>query len=230
MDRDVLWVSAWYAVCVAWLAALIGWLEPVPYWGLWVLAGYALADVGSYLFHYIIDHYGDPSRPGLVRDFQFHHLEPWGIARKRVSQAIAPAARIVTPVALLWLLAALAGWLPGWLALTGFELAALWVFTQVFHRWAHMPTRGLVRLAQRARLIVGSRAHRLHHRAPFASHFAVINGWSNRPLDALGAPALLDRLLGMLGWRKRGLESSLKVLVEQIDTEAGTYAARTGSF
>ena len=230
MARDVLWVSAWYAVCAAWLVALLMWLPAVPYWGLWLLAGYALADAGSYLFHYVIDHYGDPARMGLVREFQLHHLEPWGIARKPVTAVIVPAARLATPVMALLLVAALAGWLPAWFSLVGFELGALWVFTQLFHRWAHMPTRGLVRLAQRLRLIVSAQAHRRHHRAPFHSHFGVINGWSNWPLDRLDAPLLVDRLLGLLGYRKHGLENSLKGLMEQEDSFSGTLPVQTRSY
>jgi hypothetical protein len=134
------WVWAWYAVCFAWLGLVFGWLEPVPYWELWLLVGYALADAGSYCFHYIIDHYGDPLAPGLVRDFQLHHLEPWGIARRSVSEAILPATRIVTPIMLVLLPVAMLDWLPNWFWLLGFELAALWVFTQVFHRWHTCPT------------------------------------------------------------------------------------------
>ncbi len=221
-NGDCWWVRAWWALCLIWLAAWAFWLPPVAYWGVWLLIGYALADAGSYLFHYIIDHYGDPRRPGLVRDFQFHHLEPWGIARKSVAQVIAPAARIVTPILAGWLLLGLLGWVPPTLLLLGTELAVLWVFTQLFHRWAHMPTRGVVKWAQRIGLIMGCRAHRRHHCAPFLSHFAVINGWSNRPLDRIGAPQLVDRVLGCLGYRKRGLVDSLKVIKKQVLDEPGT--------
>lgn len=229
MGKDVLWMSAWYAICVSWLVSLTMWLTPVPYGWLWLLLGYALADAGSYFFHYIIDHYGDPGRTGLVREFQFHHLEPWGIARKSLTVVILPAARIITPVLLLLLVVTLMGGLPVWFGLLGFELGALWVFTQALHRWAHMPTRGVVRLAQRLHLIIDAPSHRHHHSAPFHSHFAVINGWSNWPLDRLGAPALVDRLLGALGYRKHGLEKSLEKLMRSQDLDSGTLSTQARS-
>lgn len=229
MGREAVWIWAWYGVCLAWMVLVSGWLEPVPYWGLWLLGGYALADAGSYFFHYIVDHYGDPARPGLVRDFQLHHLEPWGIARKSVGQAILPAARFAVPVMALLLLPALLEWLPNWFCLLGFELAALWVFTQVFHRWAHMPVHGLVRWLQRLHLVVDGRAHQRHHCAPFDSHFAVINGWSNAPLDRLGVPLLLDRMLQRLGWRKRGLQQSLVLLATQLEPGCETFSSRARS-
>lgn len=229
-DKEPLWAWAWYALCGVWLLSWAFWLTPVAYWPLWLLLGYALADVGSYLFHYIIDHYGDPHGPGLVREFQMHHLEPWGIARRSVSEAIAPAARIVAPILSVWLLLGLQDWLPGWLLLMGFEVGVLWVFTQVFHRWAHMPTRGVVRWAQRLGLIIGARAHRQHHKAPFHSHFGVINGWSNWPLDKLGAMRLVDAGLQGLGYRKHGLSHSLRVIEAERDAEAaGTFSRHARS-
>lgn len=229
-DTDAWVVRGWWGLCLAGVVVWVLWLPSVPLWWLWLLVGYALADAGSYLFHYIIDHYGDPRRPGLVREFQRHHLEPWGISRKSVSQAIVPAARVATPVMLVWLVLGLLGWVPPTLLLLGCELGVLWVFTQVFHRWAHMPTRGVVRLAQRAGLIMGSRAHRHHHCPPFHSHFAVINGWSNRLLDRLQAPRLVDTVLGRFGCRKRGLEASLKVIKKQTLARAGTLTRDARSY
>lgn len=215
LSRNVLWVGAWYLVLAAWAMLIIFSTQPIPYAGWIVLGAFLLADVGSYFFHYIIDHYGDPAREGLVQEFQKHHLTPQGIVEKPLCEVLSPAARIVAPVmALLWPVAA-GGYLPGWFVLGGGTLGALWVFTQLFHRWSHMPeATGVVRWLQRLGLVVRPMAHARHHRSPYDSHFAVINGWSNWPLDNLGAPALTDWLLGMLGVRKRELVNSLVVLRE----------------
>lgn len=213
----VMWVGAWWLVCAAWVWLLGFHLEPVTHAGWIMLAAYFFADAGSYLFHYIVDHYGDPARGGLVGDFQRHHLAPRGIVEKPLCEVLSPAARIITPVMALLLPLVASGVLPAWLVLGGWLLGSLWVLTQLFHRWSHMPeARGLVHWLQRLRLVVRPADHVQHHRAPYDSHFAVINGWSNWPLDRMGAPALLDRLLRSLGMRKRTLVESLQRL-RQLD-------------
>jgi hypothetical protein len=90
-----------------------------------------------------------------------------------------------------------------------------------------MPNRGLVRWLQRLHLIVGSRAHRRHHCAPYDSHFAVINGWSNTPLDRLRAPRLIDWLLARLGRHKRGLQQSLVSLTAQLEQQPGALSGQS---
>jgi hypothetical protein len=48
--------------------------------GVAVLAGYLLADLGSGVFHWIVDNYGDASTPALgsiIDAFQGHHARPW---------------------------------------------------------------------------------------------------------------------------------------------------------
>ena len=45
-----------------------------------VLGGYVLADLGSGVFHWIVDNYGDASTPALgtiIDAFQGHHARPW---------------------------------------------------------------------------------------------------------------------------------------------------------
>ncbi len=168
-------------------------------------ATYLLADAGSYLFHYIVDHYGNAARQGIVREFQNHHAQPGYIAQRPLVEVIYPAAKIITLPVLVVLLLALAGWIPGAWALFLFTLGSCWVFTQVFHRWAHLRRPGrLVSLLQRTGLILGSTAHDRHHESPFMTDFAVINGWTNPLFDAIGMPGLVDIVLEKgLGIEKR---------------------------
>ncbi len=198
-------VTIWFLVFGVWLIALPFLVD--AHWRTFVivLSTYALADAGSYLFHYIVDHYGRADRPGVVREFQNHHREPGYIAQRPLSEVLEPAARIITPWLVLVLILALIGWLPGPLALFLFTLGSCWVFTQLFHRWSHLRDPGpLIGLLQRVGLIVGREAHTAHHRTPFMSHFAVINGWSNPLFDAIRMPLIVDYLLvGLLGIRKR---------------------------
>ena len=49
-------------------------------------AGYVLADLGSGVFHFFVDNYGDADTPGLgstIDAFQGHHARPWTSARPR---------------------------------------------------------------------------------------------------------------------------------------------------
>jgi len=200
----------WGGISLAWVYVFAAWLPHSDYALMLILASIFLADLGSYVFHYLIDHYGRPVPGGLVHEFQRHHLVPGGIAEKSVAEVLYPAARIIAPIKLLLLYPLLAGWIPVELALPLFVLGCCWVLAQLCHRWAHMRATPLVRLAQRLHLLVTPREHGRHHRQPFDSRFAVITGWSNLPLDWLGAPRLLDRLMRLLGYQKRGLVRSLQ--------------------
>lgn len=49
------------------------------------LAGYALSDLGSGIFHWSVDNYGGASTPvlgGVIAAFQGHHKEPWTITMR----------------------------------------------------------------------------------------------------------------------------------------------------
>lgn len=203
-------LSAWLALNALWLLALISWLPSVEFTWLWVLGAVFLADAGSYVFHYLIDHYGKPVPGGLVHEFQRHHLIPRGITKKTVGEVLYPAVRVVLPVQMLLTPLVLSGWLPTLVSLLFWTLTGCWVLAQLFHRWSHMRTEGLIAMAQRVGLLVSRRQHALHHRQPFDSRFAVITGWSNLPLDLLGAPRYLDAFMRLIRKPKRGLVRSLE--------------------
>ena len=59
--------------------------------GMAVLAGYVLADLGSGVFHWIVDNYGDAKTPALgtiIDSFQGHHARPWTSACPRRSERV----------------------------------------------------------------------------------------------------------------------------------------------
>lgn len=177
-----------------------------------VLGGLFVADLGSYVFHYLVDHYGRAVPGGVVHEFQRHHLIPDGIARKPLSEVLYPAARIASPLQAMLLVPLAGGAIPGEAALLMFVLCLCWVLAQLCHRWTHIRAPWPARVAQRLHLLVSPREHALHHRSPFESRFAVITGWSNPVCDGLGLPRLLDRLMAALGYEKRGLIRSLQEL------------------
>ena len=200
---------------VATMATTLLW--PVVLWQHWpehsvliALAALFCADAGSYVFHYIVDWYGDADRSGLAREFQKHHAQPDGIAEATVLEVLHPVARLVVPA---WALAAAVtafGWLPPSVALAVALIGAAWCYGQLAHRWTHMrqPPR-LARLLQGLCLIVSPNAHRLHHIPPYSSHYAVITGWSNPLFDFLRLPRLIDRVLQGVGFEKRPATQSV---------------------
>ena len=200
----------WLGISLALAGAFAFVLPSVDFAWAWILGGIFLADAGSYVFHYLIDHYGRPIPGGLVHEFQRHHLIPNGIAQKSVPEVLYPAVRIAVPLLLVFGLLLASGWMPAPVGLLLFVLISCWVLAQVFHRWTHMRPPALVRLAPHLPLLVSVHEHALHHRQPFDSRFAVITGWSNYVLDALQAPRLLDGLMLAMGREKRGLVHSLK--------------------
>lgn len=212
---DAQWVALFAFAAGIWLVQL---LSQSPLDGLTllaVLAGVFVADAGSYIFHYIVDHYGNPERPGLVREFQQHHKNPRGIVQKPLAEVLAPAARIITPVFFALAMPLFWGWIPSYLAWLMWAVGTCWLLAQLFHRWSHSRAPWLVRQAQRSHLLLSPHQHRLHHLAPFETRFAVITGWSNFPFDKLRVTQGLDWLLQLLGFEKRGLVHNLTVLKEK---------------
>ncbi|BAN68109.1 fatty acid desaturase CarF family protein [endosymbiont of unidentified scaly snail isolate Monju] len=206
-------VLAWamLSLVFAWvLWALETFSDPVA-WGVVIVAVF-VADAGSYVFHYVVDHYGRPRPGGVVHAFQRHHLIPDGIVQKPVVEVLYPAARIVTPLEALLLLGVSVRGEAGWWVLALLVLSVFWVLAQLCHRWSHRPPGRLVRGLQAAGILVSPSAHQRHHEAPYDSHFAVITGWSNPLFDGFGLPRRLDRLMQCLGLEKRGLVRNLREL------------------
>lgn len=208
--RYRLGLAFWGGASLVWIYTFAALLPKVEFAFPLTLIAIFLADLGSYIFHYLIDHYGRPVPGGLVHEFQRHHLIPYGIAEKSVAEVLYPAARIAAPLLLLLYWPLISGLIPPAVGLFVFVLFSCWVLAQLFHRWTHKRPPAIVRLAQKLHLLVSPREHDVHHRQPFDSRFAVITGWSNFPLDFLHAPAMLDALMRLLGKEKRGLVRSLE--------------------
>ena len=209
MARQRLVLLLWGAVSCLWVLNLAQQLPDPNRILIVTVGGVFLADLGSYVFHYLVDHYGNPIPGGLVHEFQRHHLIPQGIVEKPVLDVLYPGVRAVLPLMVLLYWPLQEGWLSITPALLLFVMMTCAAVGQMCHRWAHTRASCLVRVAQRLHLLVTPREHCEHHCHPFESRFAVITGWSNRPLDALGAPRLLDRVMYGLGFEKRGLVRSL---------------------
>lgn len=155
------------------------------------LAGWAFADFGSGLVHYLCDRFGREDTPllgpAVIRPFRAHHRDPREITRHGFVELSGNNALALTP-----LLAATAGLAPSFgeallpsAAFSWLISASVGLFaTNQIHRWAHMtrPPR-FARVLQRARLAISVEAHARHHTGAHDVAFCITNGWCNAPLD-----------------------------------------------
>ena len=75
---------------------------------------------------------------------------------------------------------------------------AMVVLSQQFHNWAHSKVADIpppVRALQRAGLLLGRKAHAMHHCAPFENNYAIVSGVWNPLLDSSGIFPMLERVV-----------------------------------
>jgi plasmanylethanolamine desaturase len=158
------------------IAALIAWMA---------------VDLLSGFLHMALDSWGNVRTPiighAFIRPFREHHVNPSEMTRHDFIELNGASSFACLP--LLLLTASMPLTSHAWLCLQAVllftALAAL--ITNECHKWAHAEaadTPPLIRWAQRYRLVLSPEHHRLHHTAPFNSHFCMANGWLNAPLNA----------------------------------------------
>ncbi|XP_078428622.1 fatty acid desaturase A [Wolffia australiana] len=160
-------------------------------------AGYFLADLGSGVFHWAIDNYGDASTPAVgsqIEAFQGHHRFPWTITRREFANNLHALGRAVA-AALLPVTAGAGD--AGALAFAA-SFAGFVMFSQQFHAWSHTPKSRLppaVVALQDAGLLVSRRQHALHHRAPYNNNYCIVSGVWNEFLDESSAFEALEMVI-----------------------------------
>jgi hypothetical protein len=154
--------------------------------------GYASADVGSGLVHFLADNFGhtDMAIVGHTFIFRFrqHHDDQNIICGLDFRELVGSSALIMLPVlipsALLAPIESQPWGLP--LAVYGWTVVVIVTLTNQFHRWAHDPKcPQWVRPLQRWRIVLSPRHHAVHHRAPHHEHFCITVGWMNPVLDRI---------------------------------------------
>ncbi|KAJ6417364.1 hypothetical protein OIU84_003140 [Salix udensis] len=157
------------------------WLEPM----LAGCIGFILADLGSGIYHWGIDNYGDGSTPvfgNQIEAFQGHHKWPWTITRRQFANNLHALARAVAFVVLPIDLACND---PVMNAFAGVFSGCI-MFSQQFHAWAHGTKSKLPPLVvalQDAGLLVSRSQHAAHHREPYNSNYCIVSGVWNEFLD-----------------------------------------------
>ena len=158
------------------------------------IAGLVFGDFVTGLVHWAADTYGEERTPvigrSLVKPFRVHHVRPQEICEHGIVETIGNTCILAAPLLTLFVVVMISAGETS--AATAFALFAavvtvgVTVATNQFHKWAHQqrPSR-LVRLLQRARLILTPEHHRTHHTAPFESSYAITNGWLNPLLNRI---------------------------------------------
>ncbi|KAL2472990.1 Fatty acid desaturase 4 [Forsythia ovata] len=158
------------------------WIEPI----LAGFIGYVLADLGSGIYHWGIDNYGDSETPFFgkqIEAFQGHHKWPWTITRRQFANNLHALARAVTFTVLpLDLICNDNAVLHGFV---GVCLGCI-MFSQQFHAWAHCTKSKLpaaVVALQDAGILVSRSQHAAHHRSPYNNNYCIVSGVWNEILD-----------------------------------------------
>lgn len=161
------------------------------------LIGYVLADLGSGVYHWAIDNYGDGSTPvfgSQIEAFQGHHKWPWTITRRQFANNLHALARVVTFVVLPMDLAISD---PVLLSFIGVCSGCI-MFSQQFHAWAHGTKSKLppvVVALQESGVLVSRSQHAAHHKQPYNNNYCIVSGVWNEFLDELKVFEALELVL-----------------------------------
>lgn len=150
-----------------------------------------VVDLLSGLLHFAFDSWGSVHTPiignAFIRPFREHHVDPQEMTRHDFVELNGASCLACLPILGLTMVLPLTSFT--WQALQAvlifISLAAF--ITNMCHKWAHSEAAsvpGVIRWAQSHRLLLPPEHHRLHHTAPFNSHFCMTNGWLNKPLNA----------------------------------------------
>lgn len=170
---------------VAWYAWR-GFSQPWTWWQLLVglVAGHLLLDGVTLVVHWILDNYFAPTTPVLgtvIGYFREHHVDQLAMFQRDYFENNFENALLGT-VTLAALLPVHFSPLPSFML----AFAALGsAYVTLIHKWAHgSDTPGVIRLLQRAKVLVDQDFHDGHHRDA-SRHYGLYAGWLDRLLDAL---------------------------------------------
>lgn len=164
-----------------------------------LVAGYALADLVSGAVHWLADRYFDPRTPVLgpmlIAPFREHHRDARAITRHDFFEVSGNNGLVTLPIAVaLLLLPRPEGPGAAFLAITATSLGLAVFATNLFHRWAHMPSPPTpVRRLQQCRLILSPEHHALHHQPAHDRAYCVTSGWLNPLMDRYRVFPTLER-------------------------------------
>ncbi|GAV68635.1 Kua-UEV1_localn domain-containing protein [Cephalotus follicularis] len=185
--------------------------------------GYILADLGSGVYHWGIDNYGDPSTPifgAQIEAFQGHHKWPWTITRRQFANNLHALARattfVVLPIDLICNDAIVHAFVS--------VCSGCIMFSQQYHAWAHGTKSRLPPLVvalQDMGVLVSRSQHATHHRPPYNNNYCIVSGVWNEFLDKHRVFEALEMVLYFkLGVRPRSWSEPSSEWIEENATPA----------
>ncbi|CAH1428700.1 unnamed protein product [Lactuca virosa] len=198
------------------------WLEPI----LSGFIGYLFADLGSGVYHWGIDNYGDASTPmfgSQIDAFQGHHKWPWTITKREFANNLHALARVITytvlPIDLI------GHDQPVVMGFVGMASGCI-MFSQLFHSWAHGTKSKLppvVVVLQDAGVLVSRSQHAAHHRPPYNNNYCIVSGVWNKILDEHKVFEALEMVVFFkLGLRPRSWSEPNSDWTEEAETFSTT--------
>ncbi|KAL2322629.1 hypothetical protein Fmac_027008 [Flemingia macrophylla] len=224
------WVAAGCTTLLISLGESIKGAMDLNIWGEPILAGwigYILADLGSGVYHWAIDNYGDGSTPVVgaqIEAFQGHHKWPWTITRRQFANNLHALARVVTftvlPIALVCHDPIVQGFVG--------VFSGCIMFSQQFHAWAHGTKSRLpqpVVALQGAGVLVSRSQHAAHHRPPYNNNYCIVSGIWNEFLDKHKIFESMEMVLYFkTGVRPRSWSEPASEWIEEIESPSQIQA------
>jgi len=171
-------------------------------------AAYVLADLGTGIYHFGVDNYGDANTPVFGRQieaFQGHHRRPWTITEREFENNVMLVFKPMLPFAAVFLLGT--PFLPPFVSVWAGSFMWLICMSQQFHAWAHMRKSELnpaIVWLQDHGVLVSRKAHGAHHKAPFDGNYCIVSGFWNPILDKDGADDSFFRTLERFIYKTTG--------------------------
>jgi hypothetical protein len=156
-----------------------------------------LADLGSGVFHWSVDNYGNGNTPllgSIIAAFQGHHTAPWTITHRSFCNN---TYKLCIPFGIPTILAIYT--LTGSMTTLFFAcFCVLEICSQELHKWSHMTKNEVpqwVNVLQELGVTVNRKQHALHHMAPYEGNYCIVSGVCNEVLDNIGFFRRLERLV-----------------------------------
>lgn len=166
------------------------------------LFGYILADFVSGLVHFLGDTIGNEHTPFFGKRFIFpfreHHTDQTAITQHSFWYTNGLNCLVSLPIMIAmyhgWKITGTSSLWSQCIFLTLYFLVIGVFFTNQIHKWAHQNNpNAVIRTLQNSGLILTPSRHKLHHTAPFDSHFCITTGWLNPVLEYIGIFRLLRK-------------------------------------
>merc|ERR1712032_169475 len=156
-----------------------------------VIASWIAADLGSGVFHWSVDNYGNGRTPvmgNIIAAFQGHHSAPWTITCRgfcnNVYKLCIPFG-IPTVAGITYL----SGPKYPMVSLFFTVFCAIEILSQELHKWSHMTKSNVpewVNTLQDLGITIGRVPHAQHHIAPYDGNYCIVSGLCNEVLDKTG--------------------------------------------